>query len=498
MRGHHVRLCFVGFEHAGPAALVILVLAAIIPIVAVSVAGADPGDLDPTFGTGGTVVSDFGGDEGARGVAVQPDGRIVVAGTGCGGDFLVARYDADGSPDPTFGMNGFRCIDIGAGSADQGEDMLLVGDGRMIVAGTSEGQFALVRLDGNGNPDPSFGSGGKRTYAFDGASQLRDAALAPDGGVVMVGETTTPGCATAPVTPGQTVGVGVVRTLPEGAPDPGFDFDGRLVVADTNSVQRGLAVAVQPDGAVVVGGRTSSCSRVSIDPLVFRLTAGGAPDPSFAAATSVFEPGPTPPRTSPSSPTARSSSPSTPSSAATQPAHDDAFTVVRYNTDGTADPSFDGDGAATALFGEGTNATPAAVALQGGDIVVGGSVDGDFALARFNPDGTLDTAFGGDGTVVTDLGGVDAIAALAVQADDKLVAAGHSDADVALARYGTTTTPSTSTSTTSVSTTTSTTTPPLSAVCALLDSVASIFANNPFLQPFVALIDALRPLFGCA
>ena len=121
-------------------------------------------------------------------------------------------------------------------------------------------------------------SRGKATYAFDGASQLRDAALAPDGGVVMVGETTTPGCATAPVTPGQTVGVAVVRTSPEGLPAPGFGVDGRLVVADTYSVQRGLAVAVQPDGAIVVGGRTSSCSRVAIDPLVFRLTAGGAPD----------------------------------------------------------------------------------------------------------------------------------------------------------------------------------------------------------------------------
>ncbi len=475
-------------------ALVILVLAAVIPIVAVSVAGADDGDLDPTFGTGGTVVSDFGGDEGARGVAVQPDGRIVVVGTGCGGDFLVARYNADGSPDASFGTNGSRCVDLGVGSADQGEDVLLVGDGTMLVAGTSDGQFALIRLGANGIQDPTFGIAGKATYAFDGGSQLRDAALAPDGGVVMVGETTTSGCATAPVTPGQTVGVAVVRTSSDGLPTPGFGVDGRLVVADTFSVQRGLAVAVQPDGAIVVGGRTSSCSRVAIDPLVFRLTAGGAPDASFTPATGFFEPGPDSVSDLALQPDGKVvAAIDTFFGPATQPAHDDAFTVVRYNSNGNADPGFDGDGVATVLFGDGTNATPAAVVLQGDDIVVGGSVDGDFALARFNADGIPDTAFGGDGTVVTDVGGVDAIAALAVQGADKLVAAGQTDADVAQARYGTPPPPSTVTTST-----TSTTTVPVNAVCAILDSVASILAANPLLQPFVALVNALRPLFGCA
>ncbi len=423
---------------------------------------------------------------------MQPDGRIVVAGTGCGSDFLVARYDADGSPDASFGTNGSRCVDLGVGSADQGEDVLLVGDGSILVAGTSDGQFALVRLGANGNQDPTFGVAGKATYAFDGGSQLRDAALAPDGGVVMVGETTTPGCPTAPVTPGQTVGIAVVRTSPGGLPAPGFGVDGRLVVADTFSVQRGLAVAVQRDGAIVVGGRTASCNRVAIDPLVFRLTAEGAPDASFTPATGFFEPGPDSVSDLALQPDGKVVAAIDTFFGATQPAHDDAFTVVRYNSNGNADPGFDGDGVATVLFGDGTNAIPAAVVLQGDDIVVGGSVDGDFALARLNADGTLDAAFGGDGTVVTDVGGVDAIAALAVGAD-KLAAAGQTDADVALARYGTPPPPSTVTTST-----TSTTTPPVNAVCAILDSVASILAANPLLHPFVALVNALRPLFGCA
>ena len=474
-----------------------LVLAAVLPVIAVSMAGAGAGDFDPAFGSGGTVVSDFGGDETAHGVAVQPDGRIVVAGTGCAGDFLVARYDSDGSPDVSFGSGGRTCVDVGGGgSADQGEEVLLVGDGRLLVAGTSEGQFAIVRLDAGGDLDQTFGIGGKVTYAFDGTTQLRDAALAPDGGVVMVGETATPGCPFAPISAGQTVAVAVARTTADGTPEAGFGIGGRVVVADESSVQRGLAVAVQPDGAVVVGGRVSSCSRVAIDPLVFRLTAGGTPDAGFNAATSVFESGPDSAADVAVQPDGRIVvAIDTFVGPATSPFHDEAFTVARYNPDGGADATFDGDGLATALFA-GTNATPTAIALDGDDVVVGGSLDGDFALARFNGDGSLDTAFDGDGTVVTDVGGADGIAALAVQTDGKVVAAGQTDADVALARYGTATPPSTVTPPSTG--TPPTTTVPVSAVCSILDSVASVLAANPLLRPFLALVDALRPLFGCA
>jgi hypothetical protein len=93
----------------------------------------------------------------------------------------------------------------------------------------------------------------------------------------------------------------------------------------------------------------------------------------------------------------------------------------------------------TALFGAGRNATPTALVLQGDKIVVGGSVDGNFALARFTADLDLDSTFGGDGTVETDIGGADTLNGLAIQPDRKMVAAGQTGSDVALARYGTTT-----------------------------------------------------------
>ena len=488
------------------------------------------GDLDPTFGTGGRVVTDFGFDDRATGVALQPDGRIVVAGTGCGGDFLVARYDTGGAPDPSFGLGGGECVDVAGGLADEGRQVMVLGDGRLLVAGTSGTDFALVRLNADGSPDATFGVDGRATYDFGGADHLQDAALAPDGKVVMVGETSVPGCATAPVSPGQTVGVAVARTTPDGALDPSFGAGGRVVRSSDSEVQRGLAVAVEGDGAVVVAGRTASCTRVNIDPLVFRLTPAGGPDPTFDAAA-------VPAAGFPSSAADVVVQPDakvvvavdTFVGPATSPAHDDALTVVRYNPDGSADAGFDGDGVAVALFGDGKNATATSVALQGDKVVVGGTLDGDFALARFDADGSPDPTFGTDSKVVTDLGGADALAALAVQPDGRLVAAGWSGTDVALARYGSATPASTSsstptsttssttstsssttslpTSTTSLPTTTTTTTTtttattspsPFEPVCATLRDLRSLFAGDPFLRPFTAILDQVGAAFGCS
>jgi uncharacterized delta-60 repeat protein len=494
------------------AALALVVAAAL--VVAGGPASAADGDLDPTFSGDGRVVSDFGADERADGVAVQPDGRVVVAGTGCGGDFLVARYDAGGGLDPTFDGDGRVCVDVGTGSADRGVDVLVLADGRLLVAGTSAGDFALVRLTAAGAVDPTFGAGGRATFDFGGTDELRDVALAPDGRVVMVGEASLAGCVGLPgPTPGQSVGAAVARALPDGAPDPSFAGDGTLVLSSENLRRRGLAVAVQPDGRVVVGGRTASCTAVVIDFFVLRLTAGGEPDPTFAPAYPAALSGPTSVADLAIQPDGKIVAVlDTFVGPATLPPRDDAFTVVRFNPDGSLDTSFDGDGVATALFGAGLNATPTSVVLQGDRITVGGSVDGNFALARFNADGTPDPSFAVGGIVVTDVGGSDAINALAVQPDGKLVAAGQSGTDLAVARYGTAAAPttSTSTSTSSTSSTTSTsstvvsptTTVPVPTAgglaCPILAQVRSVFVASPLLSPFLSIIDSIRTSFGCA
>ncbi len=177
----------------GLAALVALT-AALVVAAGLAQAQTSAGSLDPTFDHDGVRVDDFGFEETARGIAVQPDGRIVVVGTGCGGDILVARYTAVGALDPTFAGGGWLCVDVSAGSPDRGEEIFVLGDGRLLVAGTSGGDFALIRLTAEGRLDPGFDGDGKATYDFGGADALGDAALAPDGRVVLVGWRERPGC----------------------------------------------------------------------------------------------------------------------------------------------------------------------------------------------------------------------------------------------------------------------------------------------------------------
>ena len=414
----------------------VLAAAAVVAALVGSVAQAADADFDPTFGGDGKVVIDSGADDFAQGVAVQPDGRIVVAATGCDGDFLVARYLTNGDPDPSFGGGGSVCADVHDASADQVEAVLVLGDGRLLVAGNSGGDFAVVRLEADGDLDETFGTSGRATYDLGGIDVLRDADLAPDGKIVLTGETTGAGCDFVGPTRGQTVGAAVVRTTADGVLDGGFGDGGKAVRISVDEVHRANAAAVQPDGSIVVAGVSASCSRVVIGALVYRLTSGGLPDPTFVA-DGVFDSGPTSAVDVALAPDGKVvvlvDSFVGP---ATSPEHDDAFTVVRYDSAGHADLGFGSGGVARALFGSGSNATPRALAFQVDRIAAVGGVDGDSAVARFTPGGVPDGSFAGDGTLVADLGGVDSLAAVAVQADAKLVAAGRSGSDVVVVRIG--------------------------------------------------------------
>ncbi|MEU3693228.1 calcium-binding protein [Streptomyces narbonensis] len=340
------------------------------------------GGLDPEFGTGGLVTSDFGGGaHSANAVAIQPaDGKIVVAGTtevfgeeggGCC-FFSVARYLPDGTLDPEFGDGGLVRVEEFGGSAD-GADVAVRSDGRIVAAGKGGGGgFALVRLDTDGNLDPSLGGDGAVVAGFTPSSPqeaggiARSMALLPDGRVVSVGYV------------GNTAfDIGVVRYLPDGSLDTGFSGDG-MVTADFGGTEFGNAVAVQPDGRILAAG------------------SGGA-----------------------------------------------GFALLRYHSDGSPDAGF-GTGGRTSVAFPGDGGTAYAMALQAnGKIVLAGRADdpnsaeaNDFGLARFHPDGTVDTGFGGDGFVVTGFGDFDEARAVLVQPDGKIVAAGYGAGFAfALARY---------------------------------------------------------------
>ncbi|MCX5408820.1 calcium-binding protein [Streptomyces sp. NBC_00335] len=328
------------------------------------------GSVDTGFGGGdGRVTSDFGGDDQAEAVAVQPsDGKIVVAGRTEVADegggccfFSLARYNTDGSPDQNFGTAGLVRVES-FGNASGAADLVVQPDGKILAVGLSGGAgFALARLNADGSPDPSFGGDGTVVAGFapafpgDAGGQATGLALQPDGRFVAVGSV------------GSTAfDFGVARYLSNGSLDTSFSGDG-MATADFGGTDFGRAVAVRSDGAVVAAGTTNT-----------------------------------------------------------------GFALARFTADGSPDPAFGTGGRVTTVWPLSTAVAYDMTLQQDGKILVGGTADdpdsqeaSDFALARYLPNGTLDTGFGGgDGRVYTGMLGGEEIRGLLVQPDGKIVAAG--------------------------------------------------------------------------
>src|SRR6266436_3365985 len=122
-------------------------------------AAANPGDLDPTFGTGGMVITSFGRSGVANAVAVG----FTNAGTY---RFALARYNGDGSLDGSFGTAGQVTTSFGGG--DLAGPVALQDDGKIVAAGVAGGRFALARYETDGSLDPTFGTAGQVTTSFGG------------------------------------------------------------------------------------------------------------------------------------------------------------------------------------------------------------------------------------------------------------------------------------------------------------------------------------------
>jgi len=295
------------------------------------------GTLDTGFGKNGLVTertraltADI-----VRGIALQPDGRIVVAGVsyedvatlGPNGDFMVARYLPDGQKDLGFGIGGVMTTDFSDSSYDEPYAVVLQPDGKIVLGGyTNAGngpgvlfgadQLALARYEPNGFLDPSFGQGG--LVIFDGGSldeRILALALGPDGSLLAGGY----------VNGERRSDLLLAQLRTDGTLAKGFGNRGNgLTINDlgTNS-ERIASLAIQPDGKIVAGGQTAV-------------------------------------------------------------AHNADFAVFRYDPHGFFDPTFGRSGVATFDF-QGREDRVHAVALQpDGKILAVGQSEADFALARFN------------------------------------------------------------------------------------------------------------------
>jgi uncharacterized delta-60 repeat protein len=375
-----------------------LVLAAALLVACAVAAAAAPGQLDPSFGAGGTVVTEFPSSySGARAVAIQADARILAAGfahtnDSIISDFALTRYDASGALDPTFGTGGRVRTDFG-GRFDEALAVAAQPDGRVVVAGSSSdasgSDMAVARYTSDGTLDTSFDGDGMALVDFGDEASARAVALQPDGKVLLAGWVSQPvggGCCVADFA--------VARLTSAGALDTSFDGDG-LVVTDflpgaDNGHDAAQAVLVEADGRIVAAGA------------------------GVAGGTSVD------------------------------------FAVARYLPDGSLDPTFSNDGLVSTDFVGYFDEIRDLAVDTGGRLVAGGqscefpgNADEvcDFGLARYTATGGLDRRFGRQGRVRTDLGGDvgEGIRGVVVQADGRIVAAGDTSgqggADVGLTRY---------------------------------------------------------------
>ncbi len=328
------------------------------------------GAPDPSFGSGGKVFTDFGATDRAEGIALQPDGKIVVVGYGGPtGNFAAARYLPDGSLDPSFGVGGKVTTDFNA--YDWAREVRLQPDGKIVVAGQAGGSWGLARYLPNGSPDASFGNGGKLFTTMDnGVGTAME--LLPDGKLLVVG--TAGGNQ-----PGGAV-VGIARYLPNGALDQTFGTGGRRTHDLSSGPDVPTDVAVLPDGKFVVT-RQDAAGGLAVS----RFTPAGALDTTFGsggtaqvaaglgglAHTVLVDP----------------------DGSLTVGGETETFpSFARFRPDGTPDPTFGIGGFFQDEWGTGTNAYGASYSLArrpDGKIVSGGTLWGQFALHQLLPDNRL-------------------------------------------------------------------------------------------------------------
>jgi uncharacterized delta-60 repeat protein len=397
-----------------------------------------PGSLDTGFGTDGKVTTAVGFDhEGAYAVAIQSDGKIVAAGDSNAGpdyDFAVVRYNSDGSLDTTFNFTGKVTTPIGPGD-DGASAVAIQSDGRIVVAGFAfngtDNDFAVVRYNADGSLDSSFDAFGVVTTNFGtGDDEAFAVAIQSDGKIVVAGDSYN----------GANLDIALVRYNANGSLDTSFNGTGKVTTAIGTSHDEAFAVAIQSDGKIVVAG--DSNNGADFDFAVVRYNSDGGLDTSFNGTGKVT----TGIGLSDDEAFGMSiqSDGKIVAAGSSNNGTDIDFAVVRYNTNGSLDTSFGTGGYVTTDFGTGDDEAFGVAIQSDGKIVAAGEsnngADFDFAVVRYNTNGSLDTGFGTGGSVTTAIGPLhDEAFGVAIQSDGKIVAAGDSyngtDYDFAVVRY---------------------------------------------------------------
>lgn len=404
------------------------------------------GSPDLSFGKNGklTTIPGFGSYDTAESVAIQADGKIVIAGetfNGTSNDFLLARFNVDGTLDSTFGNGGKVLIDFSTADvrSDDGANAILIyPNGKILVAGAAFNgnnfDFALARYDTQGRPDTSFGTGGKVMTPV-GSKEDIGAVLAfgPDSTIFVAGTFDSS------TTNLRNHDFAIVKYDDSGNLVTGFGAGGKVKTPVGPGDDNIFAIALAGSDIIVAGDTFNGSD---YDFIMARYDSTGALVSTFG--TSGIK------------------------TVAIRPNHQDVIRAMEIQNNKVLVAGFSSDAAGSVMvlarfnladgqidstFGTGgivttpVAASPSfalALGIDSSDriVIAGEAFNGnirDFVVARYNADGHLDAAFNTGGIVTTDFGGDDFVHALAIQADDKIVAVGASsdenNQDIAMARY---------------------------------------------------------------
>ncbi len=337
---------------------------------------SSPGSIDTTFGTEGKVITSFGtGDDAINALALQEDGKIIAVGYAAQNNkyvFALARYNPDGSLDTSFGIDGKVTTSIG-NIADTASGVALQSDGKILVAGTTGGgttasDFALVRYTKDGSLDTTFGTEGIVTTQIGISANAYGICIQQNEKIILIGYAYSGSPTFA-----------LARYDKNGTLDASFGTDGKVIIK-IGDYSLANGVAIQSDGKIVLAGMQKRNNYTD-------------------------------------------------------------FTVVRYNSEGSLDNTFGNGGVVLTPISDCNDSAKCVTILPNGKILVGGcsytgQSSSDFALVRYNQDGSLDHSFGQEGKVITDISGMDEAHKIAIQSDGKIILVGFASGTAsALARY---------------------------------------------------------------
>ncbi len=386
------------------------------------------GILDDSFGNGrGYVTLNINNDnDQGQSLAIQPDGKILLGGqcsNGSNNDFCIARFNSDGILDTTFETSG-NVIQSSVSSREAGQSLAIQPDGKILLGGNcyngSNDDFCIARFNSNGTLDTTFGNSGKVIQPIGPYNDWGESlAIQPDGKILLGGFCSN----------GTDDDFCIARFNSDGTLDTTFGNSGKVIQPIGSSDDIGQSLVILPDGKILLGG--FCYNRSNKDFCIARFNSDGILDTTFGNSGKVIQP--------------IGSSDDIGRSLVIQPngkillggfcynRNNDDFCIARFNPNGTLDTSFGRRGSGKVIqpigpyhdWGESLAIQPDGKILLGGYCFIDTS-DDDFCIARFNPNGTLDTTFRNSGKVIQPIGsGIDRGLSLRIQPNGKILLGGY-------------------------------------------------------------------------